>query len=127
MFKIIAPVKETGTGYGLTFVDGVAETDNEALAKKLQAKGYIIAKECNDEDFASELESHIGGDDDTPAVKVSEADSSQPDMAADIPKLSSMGRAQIDAYGETIGVDTKQAPNKEAAIALIESKLQETE
>lgn len=44
MFKIKAPTKYTGKGWGLNFVEGEAETDNAALAKKLESKGYKVEK-----------------------------------------------------------------------------------
>lgn len=69
MFKIKAPTNYTGEGWGLNFAKGEAETDNEALAKKLQSKGYEVTKVeepkftcpvCNRE-YKSEsaLEKHI--------------------------------------------------------------------
>ncbi len=45
-YKITAPVTVTGPGWGLAFVNGVAETDNEALAKKLASKGYNVETEA---------------------------------------------------------------------------------
>lgn len=46
-YKITAPVPVTGTGWGLSFVEGKAETDNEALAKKLSGKGYTVEAETS--------------------------------------------------------------------------------
>lgn len=46
-YKITAPVPVTGPGWGLAFVEGVAETDNEALAKKLAGKGYTVEDETS--------------------------------------------------------------------------------
>ena len=46
MFVIKTPVKGySGKGYGLTFVDGEAKTEDEALAKRLKILGYIVKKE----------------------------------------------------------------------------------
>ena len=45
-FKITAPVANyTGTGWGLTFVAGVAETDDARLAKKLKKRGYKVEEQ----------------------------------------------------------------------------------
>lgn len=46
MYIIKAPVKSySGTGFGLTFVDGVAKTDNGNLAGYLSARGYAVEQE----------------------------------------------------------------------------------
>ena len=45
-FKITAPVANyTGTGWGLTFAAGVAETDDSKLAKKLKKCGYKVEEQ----------------------------------------------------------------------------------
>ena len=45
-FKITAPVANyTGTGWGLTFAAGVAETDDARLAKKLKKRGYKVEEQ----------------------------------------------------------------------------------
>lgn len=44
-FTIKAPVTFTGAGWGLAFVEGVAHTDNEYLARKLKDKGYTVTEE----------------------------------------------------------------------------------
>lgn len=46
-YKITAPVPVTGKGWGLSFVEGKAETDNVALAKKLVSKGYTVEEDTN--------------------------------------------------------------------------------
>lgn len=43
-YKITAPVTVTGCGWGLAFVNGEAQTDDDALAKKLAGKGYAVAE-----------------------------------------------------------------------------------
>lgn len=43
-FTIKAPVTFTGTGWGLAFVEGVAHTDDESLARKLKQKGYTVTE-----------------------------------------------------------------------------------
>ena len=50
-YKITAPVTVTGPGWGLAFVNGVAGTDNEALAKKLSSKGYTVEVEASSAAF----------------------------------------------------------------------------
>lgn len=42
MYKIKAKAEFSGVAWGLQFVNGVAETDNKILAKKLQKKGYEV-------------------------------------------------------------------------------------
>lgn len=45
-FKITAPVANyTGSGWGLTFASGVAETDDAKLAKKLKKRGYKVEEQ----------------------------------------------------------------------------------
>lgn len=45
-FKITAPVANyTGTGWGLTFAAGMAETDDAKLAKKLKKLGYKVEEQ----------------------------------------------------------------------------------
>lgn len=45
-FKIVAPVANyTGSGWGLTFAAGVAETDDSKLAKKLKKRGYKVEEQ----------------------------------------------------------------------------------
>ena len=45
-FKITAPVANyTGSGWGLTFAAGVAETDDAKLAKKLKKRGYKVEEQ----------------------------------------------------------------------------------
>lgn len=42
-YTIHTPVKGyTGAGWGLTFADGIARTDNKALADKLARRGYAV-------------------------------------------------------------------------------------
>lgn len=42
-YTVHTPVKGyTGSGWGLTFADGVAQTDDKALAAKLARKGYEV-------------------------------------------------------------------------------------
>ncbi|MDL2327480.1 hypothetical protein LJC64_02310 [Ruminococcaceae bacterium OttesenSCG-928-A11] len=41
-------------------------------------------------------------------------------------ELEGLGRAQIDAHGKTLGIDTSKAPNKGAALEMIKAKLAET-
>lgn len=43
-FTIRAPVAFTGSGWGLAFVEGVAQTDDEYLAHKLEGKGYEVTE-----------------------------------------------------------------------------------
>ena len=50
-YKITAPVTVTGPGWGLALVNGVAGTDNEALAKKLSSKGYTVEVEASSAAF----------------------------------------------------------------------------
>lgn len=45
MYKITAPVLLIEKAWGLDFVNGVTQTDNEYLATKLEKKGYKVAKE----------------------------------------------------------------------------------
>lgn len=42
MYKIIAPNKVTEKAWGLNFVEGEAETENDYLASKLKKKGYKV-------------------------------------------------------------------------------------
>lgn len=44
MYTIKAKVEFSGVAWGLHFINGVAETDNEFLANKLQRKGYEVTK-----------------------------------------------------------------------------------
>ena len=44
MYEIKAKVEMTGKGWGLAFVDGVAHTEDAALAAKLAAKGYTVTQ-----------------------------------------------------------------------------------
>ncbi|MDF2907962.1 MAG: Uncharacterized protein K0R34_3283 [Herbinix sp.] len=44
MYIIKANVEFSGVAWGLHFINGVAETDNEFLANKLQRKGYEVAE-----------------------------------------------------------------------------------
>lgn len=43
-FTIKAPVTFTGSGWGLAFVEGVAQTDDAYLAHKLRQKGYTVTE-----------------------------------------------------------------------------------
>lgn len=53
MYTIKAKVEFSGVAWGLHFVNGVAETGNEYLAKKLEKKGYeVTEKEVIDPDIA---------------------------------------------------------------------------
>lgn len=53
MYKIKAKVEFSGVAWGLHFINGIAETDNEYLAKKLEKKGYeVTKKEVVDPDIA---------------------------------------------------------------------------
>lgn len=45
-FTIKAPVTFTGSGWGLAFVEGVAQTDDEYLARKLRGKGYEVTEKA---------------------------------------------------------------------------------
>ena len=46
-FVVAAPVDNyAGLGWGLHFIEGKAETDNAALAAKLQAKGYTVTEKA---------------------------------------------------------------------------------
>lgn len=42
VYTIIAPNPITGKAWGLDFTEGVAHTDNQALADKLVWKGYRV-------------------------------------------------------------------------------------
>lgn len=42
VYTIIAPNPITGKAWGLDFTEGVAHTDNKALADKLVRKGYRV-------------------------------------------------------------------------------------
>lgn len=44
MYKIKARVPVTGKGWGLAWVEGVAHTEDTALAAKLAAKGYTVTQ-----------------------------------------------------------------------------------
>jgi len=44
MYNIKAKVEFSGVAWGLQFVNGVDETKNEYLAKKLKKKGYVVTK-----------------------------------------------------------------------------------
>lgn len=48
-YTVKAPVSFTGTGWGLAFVDGVAQTDDDYLADKLQGKGYTVTRSAPQE------------------------------------------------------------------------------
>lgn len=59
MYKIISPNKVTEKAWGLNFVEGVAETENDYLASKLEKKGYKVEhleppKEENESDDTPE-------------------------------------------------------------------------
>lgn len=45
MFLIKAPVPFTGKSWSLSFVDGMAKTENSYLANKLSNKGYSVTKQ----------------------------------------------------------------------------------
>ncbi|MGN0747664.1 MAG: hypothetical protein ACI4O7_08160 [Aristaeellaceae bacterium] len=45
-YTITAPVKDyTGTGWGLIFAGGSAETTSVALARKLRKRGYTVKEQ----------------------------------------------------------------------------------
>lgn len=50
-FTIKAPVTFTGSGWGLAFVEGVAQTDDAYLARKLRQKGYTVTEEAAAAEF----------------------------------------------------------------------------
>ena len=53
MYTIKAKVEFSGVAWGLRFINGVAETDHQFLANKLQKKGYEVSKkEAVDPDTA---------------------------------------------------------------------------
>lgn len=86
-FVVAAPVdKYAGPGWGLHFIEGKAETDNAALAAKLQAKGYTVTdKEAEKADHpAPEQEEKPAGEgeasNDAPATK---QEPEEPKKAAD--------------------------------------------
>lgn len=43
-YTIIAPNAITGKAWGLDFIEGVAHTDNKALAGKLEHRGYKVTE-----------------------------------------------------------------------------------
>lgn len=44
-YKVIATAPVTCYGYGLNFVNGIAETDDKDLAEYLKNKGYTIEEQ----------------------------------------------------------------------------------
>jgi hypothetical protein len=42
MYKIIAPNKVTEKAWGLNFIEGIAESEDEYLSNKLKKKGYEV-------------------------------------------------------------------------------------
>ncbi len=113
MYKITAPTLFTGVGYGLRFVEGVAQTDNKSeydrLKAKLESKGYTFETPSD------------GGDGELPPG----GNPPSEETAELIKKLKKMGRAELDAWGAELGLDVAAAPNADAVRALIEAKLLE--
>jgi hypothetical protein len=152
MYKITARTPVTGVGYGIPFVEGVAHTEDEALARKLERKGYVVElleeatpalqqlatgqegigePPANGQDGAGEPpangqdgagEPPADGQDDTGEPPADGQDGAGELLAladVQVPNFTGKGRAEIDAFGATIGIDTKKATDKKAAIAMI--------
>lgn len=44
-YTVKAPEAVTGSGWGLSFMEGVAHTEDEYLARKLARKGYTVTED----------------------------------------------------------------------------------
>jgi hypothetical protein len=132
MYKITANVPVTGVGYGLRFVEGVAETPDAALAEKLKRKGYKVEQTGEGARLPAALPGNAPPVPPPPkAAGEGEAENAQnPEKSEGAPdaetaaKIKKMGRAELDAYAkESLGMDTTVAPNKDAALELVLAEL----
>lgn len=72
-YLITAPVKKSCDGYGLHFVDGVATTEQKALAEYLATLGYEVKKSGAERTGRSANSTAAADDEDDPAGDVDSA------------------------------------------------------